>query len=148
METRPLFKVLLMTIFLSDSMNDYITRWEKSSTFALFLLPQKQMALSGFQSSAHEHHEQLAVNRIRVMWVQQHYLCICECVRSQKEAALTRPLSSLTHSPRPLTDHFDHAGGEVAHSVISCAVIVDAALPPPIWMLLQNLHRIIIIHHL
>lgn len=36
-------------------------------------------------------------------------------------------------------DDFHHVGGEVAHAVIPCAIVVNTAFPPAIWVLLQNL---------
>lgn len=36
-------------------------------------------------------------------------------------------------------DDFHHVGREVAHAVVSGAVVVDAALPSAVRMLLQNL---------
>lgn len=56
--------------------------------------------------------------------------------------------SSPTHTRRNVTvmwvvtcplDDFHHVGGEVAHTVISCAIVVNAALPAPVRMLFQNL---------
>lgn len=38
-----------------------------------------------------------------------------------------------------LTDDFHHGGREVAHTVVSCPVVMDTAFPASIRMLLQNL---------
>lgn len=37
------------------------------------------------------------------------------------------------------TDGFDQGGREVSHAVVACPVVVDAAFPPAVGMLLQDL---------
>lgn len=61
--------------------------------------------------------------------------------------APTRPRTQ-THTHRDIAliwvvtcplDNFHHVGGEVAHAVISSAIVMNAAFPPPVRMLFQNL---------
>lgn len=58
------------------------------------------------------------------------------------------PTHTQTHAHRDIAvmwvvtcplDDFHHVGREVAYTVISCAIVMNAAFPSPVRMLFQNL---------
>lgn len=79
-----------------------------------------------------------------IFHVLQHsysFLCI---LRGRFPTVLPLKLSSvpgppLTPSTCSLADHLHQGRGEIAHSVISCSVVMDTTLPPAVCVLFQHL---------
>lgn len=77
------------------------------------------------------------------------YLCATLSTQSASPQTKYSTTYTQTHTEAhmrtcALADDLHHGGREVAHSIISCSVVMDAAFPASVGMLLQNLFH----HHI